>query len=73
MTTAEREALHLKVRGVALWIASLDGEAPGIKKSAMDTLLLAADALSQPSEPRANDSMTETWIRAVIEKVLKKY
>ena len=43
---AQQEALHLKVRGVALWIKSLRGQATAVVDEAFETLLLAADALS---------------------------
>jgi len=38
--------LHLKVRGVALWLKTLQGQAPAIVDSAFETLLLAADRLA---------------------------
>jgi hypothetical protein len=37
--------LGLKVRGVALWVKSLQGQAPVVVDAAFDTLLRAADAL----------------------------
>lgn len=42
--------LHLKVRGVALWIKTLRGEAPAVVDSAYETLLRAADSLVMPPQ-----------------------
>lgn len=38
--------LHLKVRGVALWIKTVQGESPGVIAAAFATLLRAAEALA---------------------------
>ncbi len=49
----EREALHLKVRGVALWLKTTPGESEYVIKSAFDTLLKAADELARGTTARA--------------------
>ncbi len=56
MNKEERAALGLKVRGVASWLAAQHAEAPYIVTSAVETLLLAADELFQPSAPSSEQA-----------------
>jgi hypothetical protein len=47
--------LHLKVRGVALWIKTLQarGESARVVDAAFETLMLAADALGSAEQQTA--------------------
>ncbi len=68
----ERLALHLKVRGVALWIKGLRGQAPAITEASFETLLLAADALASTDSKPAGDAAREALTELVALKDLKE-